>query len=159
MPDLKRHVHDVVKRWKTWLLRVALGFVGFVALLYMGMELWREIQEVDLNALLAVLVLFAVWTPISILAWSYWRVILVAVVGMVIGAVAGVVPYLVIAIIMVLLELSPEGQATNRELSQLLNNDLFWELFFVAGAASGGPVAIYAYFERKKIDDEKDKGR
>ena len=85
--------------------------------------------------------------------------VLVAVLGMVIGAVAGFVPYLVIVIIMILLEQSPEGQATNSQLSQLLNNDVFGQLFFVAGAASGGPIAIYAYQEKKRRAAENDDGR
>ena len=97
--------------------------------------------------------------PIFYLAQSYWRVILVAVVGMVIGAVAGVFPYFVVVIIMILLELSPEGQATSRELSQLFNNDVFSQLFFVAGSASGGPIAVYVYIEEKKSDAEKDEDR
>ena len=157
MPDLKRRAHDVVKRWKEWLPRVALGFFGVAALLYSGPAAWQAVQEIELNVVFAVLVLCAVGSPISILAWSYRIVVLVAVVGMVIGAVAGVFPYLVIAIILVLLELSPEGQATNRDLSELLNNDVFGQLFFVAGAASGGPIAVYVYIEeRKKIDAEND---
>ena len=86
-------------------------------------------------------------------------VIFVAVVGMVIGAVAGFVPYFVIVIILLLLEQSPVGQATSRELAQLFNNDVFSQLFYVAGAASGGPIAVLVYFERKKSDAEKDKDR
>lgn len=157
MPDLKRLVHGLVKRWKDWLPRVALGFVGFAALFYIGTVIWRTIQEVDLNTLPALLVICVVYILMLGCAWSYWRVVFAAVVGMVIGAVAGFFPYLVIAIIMMLLELSPEGQVTSRELSQLFNNDVFLELFFVAGAASGGPIAVYAYHERKKEDAEKDK--
>ena len=154
MPDLKRRVHDVVKRWKNWLPRVALGFVGVAAFLYVGTVVWQAVQEVDLNFLIAFLVFCVVCLTIFEFARPYWRVILVAVVGMVIGAVAGVFPYLVVVIILILLELSPEGQATSRELSELVNNDEFSRLFFVAGAASGGPIAVYAYHERMKSDDE-----
>ena len=160
MLDLKRRLQDVIKRWKNWLPRVALSFVGFVALLYTGPELWRSVQEVDLKALPALVVLVFVGTLIFSVAWSYRMVVFVAVVGMVIGAVAGFVPYFVIGIILILLELSPEGQATGRQLSQLFNNDVFWELFFVAGAASGGPIAVLVYFkEEKKSDAEEDEGR
>ncbi len=49
-----------------------------------------------------------------------------------------------------LLGLSPEGQASYEELNKLFNNEVFNQLFFVAGAASGGPVAVYVYFERQK---------
>ena len=159
MPDLKRRFQDVIKRWKNWFPRAALSFFGFVALLYTGPELWRSVQEVDLKALPALFVFAFVGTLIFSFAWSYRRVVFVAVVGMVIGAVAGIFPYLVVVIIMVLLELSPEGQATGRQLSQLLNNDVFWELFFVAGAASGGPIAVYVYIEEKKIAAEEDEGQ
>ena len=157
MPDLKRLVQGVVKRWKNWLPLVTLGFGIILALFYVGTELWRTSQDGNLNTLLAVLIFCAVWFPIFGFAWSYRMVVLVAVVGMVIGAVAGFVPYLVLVIIMILLEQSPEGQLTSRELSQLFNNDVFRQLFFVAGAASGGPIAVYAYHERKKRDAENDK--
>ena len=153
MTDFRRLVHDVVKRRKKWLPSVALcfaGFVGFVALFNIRMELWREIQEVDLNAIPAVFVFFAVWGLIFSFAWSYRKVILVAVVGMVIGAIAGVFPYLAIAIFLILLQLSPEGQATSRELSELFNNDIFSQLFYVAGAASGGPIAVYVYHREQE---------
>ena len=159
VPDLKRLVQGTVKRWKTWLPLVTFGFGIIVLLSYVGTELWRTFQGGRLNILLAVLVLGALWIPIISFAWSYRTVVLVAVVGMVIGAVAGIVPYLAIVIIMILLELSPEGQVTSRELSQLFNNNVFSQLFFVAGAASGGPIAVYAYHERKKRDAENDNGR
>ena len=156
MPDLKRRVHDVVKRWKDWLTRVVIGG-GVVAFLYMGTELWRRLQEVDLNTLPATLVFLATVFSIAAFAQPYWRVILVAVVGMVIGAAAGFLPYLVIVIFLILLELSAEGQATSKQLSELFNNDVFWQLFFVAGAASGGPIAVYVYIEdRKKEEGEND---
>ena len=166
MHDLKRRFHDVIKRWKNWLPSVAIGFVSFVALLYRGPELWRSFQEVDLKAIPALFVFIFVGTLIFSFAWSYRIEIFVAVVGMVIGAVAGVFPYLVILIILLLLELSTEGQATNRELAQLFDNDLFSQLFYVAGAASGGPIAVYVYIEEKKkkekmkkIAAEKDEDR
>lgn len=149
MPDLKRRVHDVVKRWKDWLPRVAIGG-SVTALLYLGTVFWRRIQEVDLNTLPATLVFLATVFSIAAFALPYWRVILVAVVGMVIGAVAGVIPYLVVVIIMILLELSPEGQATSRQLSQLVNNAVFSQLFFVAGAASGGPIAVIVYHREQE---------
>ena len=125
MPDLKRRFQDVIKRWKNCLPPVALVFGIIAAFFYVGTELWRTFQDGNLNTLSAILVLIAVCLPIFYLAQSYWRVVLVAIAGMVIGAVAGVFPYLVVVIIMILLELSPEGQATSRELSQLLNNDVF----------------------------------
>lgn len=160
MPDLKRRFQDVIKRWKNWLPRVALGFGAVVALLYIGTVIWQTFQDSDLNFLIAFLVFCAVFLFIARFAWSYRRVVLVAVVGMVIGAVAGFVPYFVIGIILILLELSPEGQTTGRQLSQLLNNDVFSQLFFVAGAASGGPIAVYVYIEeKKKVDAEKDENR
>lgn len=159
MPDLKRLVHGVVKRWKTWLPLVSFGFGIIVLLFYVGTELWQTFQDGNLNTLPAILVLCAVGIPIFSWAWSYRMVVLVAVVGMVTGAVAGVFPYLVIVIILILLDLSPEGQATSRELSQLVNNDEFSRLFYIAGAASGGPIAVYAYHERKKEDAENDRGR
>ena len=155
MPDLKRRFQDVMKRLKNWLPPVALVFGIIAAFFYVGTELWRSFQDGNLNTLPAILVLIAVCLPIFYLAQSYWRVVLVAIAGMVIGTVAGVFPYLVIVIIMILLELSPEGQTTSRELSQLLSNDLFGQLFFVAGAASGGPIAVYVYIEEKKSDAEK----
>ncbi len=160
MPDLKRCFQDVIKRWKNWSLFVALGFVGFVALLYIGTVLWQAVQDVNLNILIAFLFLCAVCWSIASIAWAYRMVVLVAVVGMVIGAVAGIFPYFVVVIILILLELSPEAQATSRQLSQLFNNDVFWELFFVAGAASGGPIAVLVYFkEEEKIDAEEDEDR
>ena len=159
MRDLKRRFHDVIKKWKNWSLFVALGFVGFVALLQIGTVLWQAVQDVNLNILIAFLFLCAVCWSIAGIAWAYRRVVLVAVVGMVVGAVAGLVPYLVVVIIIVLFELSPEGQATSRQLSQLFNNDVFWELFFVAGAASGGPIAVLVYFKEEKIDAEEDEDR
>ena len=158
MPDLTRLVQVVVKRCKDWLPGVALVAFGF-AIVYLVMELWRALQDTNLSTLIALLVLLAVGIPIGSFAWSYLKVILVAVSGMVIGAVAGVVPYIVIAIIMLLLEQSPEGQVTGRELSRLFNNDVFSQLFFVAGAASGGPIAVYAYHERKRRDAENNDGR
>ena len=154
MPDLKRLVHDVVKRRKKWLPRVALGFGVVAVLLFFGTASWQTAQDGTLNIIIAFSVFCIVCMTIFEFARSYWRVILVAVLGMVIGAVAGVFPYLAIAIIMMLLELSPESQATGKELSQLFNNDVFSQLFFVAGPASGGPIAVYAYHERKKEDAE-----
>ena len=159
MPDLKRRFQDVIKRWKNWLPPVALVFGIIAAFFYVGTELWRTFQDGNLNTLPAILVLIVVCLPIFYLAQSYWRVVLVAIAGMVIGAVAGVFPYLVIVIIMVLLELSPEGQVTSRQLSELFNNDVFSQLFFIAGAASGGPIAVYVYIEEKKSDAEKDEDR
>ncbi len=152
-------VEAVIKEWKNWLLRASIGFVIVAALLYMAMELWWTLQDVNPSTLIAFLVVCAVVAPIVGFAWSYWRVVLVAVLGMVIGAVAGFVPYFVMVIIMMLLEQSAEGQVTSRQLSQLFNNDAFNQLFFVAGAASGGPIAVYAYHERKKREAEKDVGR
>ena len=162
MPDLKSRVQAVVKGWRDWSPRVALIVFGFgiiLALFYAAMELWWAVQDANPSTLTAFLVLCAVWVPIVIFAWSYRMVVLVAVLGMVTGAVVGVVPYVVIAIIMILLEQSPDGQATSRELSQLFNSDVFSQLFFVAGAASGGPIAVYAYHERKRGDSEYDDGR
>ncbi len=159
MPDLKRRFQDVIKRWKNWLPPVAVVFGIIAAFFYVGTELWRTFQDGNLTTLFAIIVFLVTFFYIIKFALQYWRVVLVAVVGMVIGAVAGSAPYFVIVIIMILLELSLEGQATSRQLSQLLNNEMFWELFFVAGAASGGPIAVYAYFERKKSDAEKDENR
>ena len=148
MPDLKRRFHDVIKRWKNWLLFVALGFV---ALLYMGPVLWQAVQDGNLTALFAISVFLVTVISIIKFALQYLRVVFVAVVGMVIGAVAGFVPYFVIVIILLLLEQSPVGQATSRQLSQLFDNDLFGQLFYVAGAASGGPIAVLVYFKEKKM--------
>ena len=159
MPDLKRRLFDVGKRWKNWLPLVAVGVGLVVVVFYVGTAIWQTVQDGKLNTLLAVLIFFAVYIPIVIVAWSYRREVLVAVVGMVVGAVAGFFPYLVIAIILMLLKLSPEGQASSRELSQLFSNEVFSQLFFVAGAASGGPIAVYAYNERKKREAENGKDR
>ena len=159
MPDLKRRLFDVGKRWKNWLARVAVGFVIVVAVFYQGTDIWQTVQDGKLNTLLAVLIFIVVYILIVSVAWSYRMEVLVAVVGMVVGAVAGFFPYLVIAIILTLLELSPEGQASSRELSQLFSNEEFSQLFFVAGAASGGPIAVYAYNERKKREAENGKDR
>lgn len=151
MPDLMRRVTDIGKRWKSWLPRVAVGF-GFVAVVsYLGTEIWQTVQDDNLNTLLAILILLAVFVPTVNFAWSYRMEFLVAIVGMVLGAVAGFFPYLVIDII---LELSSEDQASSEQLRLLLNNEVFSQLFFVAGAASGGPIAVYAYSERKKRDRE-----
>lgn len=158
MPDLKRLVHEVVKRRKKWLPRVALGLGVVTVLLFFGTAVWQTAQDGTLNIIIAFSVFCIVCMSIFEFARSYWRVILVAVLGMVIGAVAGVFPYLVIVMILIPLELSTEGQATSRELSQLFNNDIFSQLFYVAGAASGGPIAVYVYIEKKKSDAEKGKG-
>ena len=160
MLDLKRRVTNLGRKWKSWVPPVAVSLGIVAAVFYVGAEIWQTVQEGNLNTLLAILIFLAVTTFIVNVAWSYRMETLVAVVGMVIGAVVGVFPYMVLAIILILLELSPEGQATNRELSQVFsNNEVFSQLFFVAGAASGGPIAIYVYTERKKRESRNDRGR
>ena len=159
MLDLKRLVTNLGRKWKSWVPRVAVS-LGIVAVVYyVGAEIWQTVQEGNLSTLLAILIFIAVTTFIVNVAWPYRMETLVAVVGMVIGAVVGVFPYMVLAIILMLLELSPEGQATSREWSQLFSNVVFSQLFFVAGAASGGPIAIYVYTERKKRESRNDRGR
>ena len=80
-----------------------------------------------------------------------WKELFVAILGMFVGAIAGIVPYVVVGILLLLLSSSSEGQASYEELNQLFNNAAFRQLFFVAGAASGGsPVAVYVYFEKRK---------
>ena len=160
MPDFRGRIADVSKRWKNWLAPGAVGFGIVVAVFYVGTKIWQTVQEGNLSTLVAVLIFFAVYIPIVIIAWSYRKEILVAIVGMVVGAVAGFLPYLVMAIILLLLEQSPDSQASSRELStQIFSNEVFSQLFFVAGAASGGPIAVYVYIERKKREARNGKGR
>ena len=133
MLNLKRLVTNLSRKWKSWLPPVVVGLVIVPVVLYTGAGIWQTAQEGTLNTLVAFLIFFAVCTFIVIVASPYRMEILVAVVGMVVGAVAGAVPYMVLAIILILLGLSTEGQATSRELSPLLNNEVFSQLFFVAG--------------------------
>ena len=136
----------IYKRSKRWLDPV----LGIVAVFYTGWFVWQEVQGFTPSYLAAVSYFLVVFFFIVSVAWSYWREILVAVVGMVVGAIAGFVPYFVIAIFLFLLGLSPEGQSSYEELNKLFNNEVFNQLFFVAGAASGGPIAILVYFKRQK---------
>ena len=139
------------KMWKVWLAAIAIGFV-IAAALYVGSFIGQTVQDGDvtLSRVPAALVLVAVLAVLSYVFSSYWREIFVAVVGMVVGAVVGIFPYLILAIFLLLLGLSPEDKAGTEELRQLFNSQLFNELFFVAGAASGGPIAILVYFKRQK---------
>ena len=140
---------DWMRRHRVVLSEIGL-FIGLV--LYVVWFAWQGSQsgDVTLARLLAlgipVVVLLGMMAAVS----SYRKEVFVAVVGMVVGAAAGAIPYLVVGVFLFLLGLSPEDQATSEEFRQLFNNRVFSELFFVAGAASGGPVAVYVYFEKRK---------
>ena len=125
MLDLKRRVTNVGRKWKSWLLPVAAGLGVVPLVIYVGAEVWQTVQEDNLSTLLAVLIFLGVSIFMVSVASPYRMEILVAVVGMVIGAVVGIVPYMVLAIILILLDLSPEGQATSREMSQLFSAEVF----------------------------------
>ena len=124
--------------------------VGFVAVLYTGWLVWQEVQGFTPSYLATVAYFFVVFLFIVSAVSSYWKELFVAILGMFVGAIAGIVPYVVVGILLLLLSLSSEGQASYEELNQLFNNAAFRQLFFVAGAASGGPVAVYVYFEKRK---------
>ena len=136
----------IYKRSKHWLDPV----VGIFAALYTGWLVWQEVQGFTPSYLVAALYFFVVFLFIVSVAWSYRSTILVAVVGMVVGAIAGFVPYFVIGIFLFLLGLSPEGQASSETFGQLLSGELIRQLFFVAGAASGGPIAVNVYNDRRR---------
>ena len=146
MHYLTRRISAMDRRWKVGLVSIAV----VLGILYVGWVFWQAVQNVTLNGL-AVACMFVV-VPLLIMAAasSYWKEIFVAVVGMVVGAIAGGLPYLVVGIFLILLGLSPEDQASNEAFRQLFNNEVFNQLFFVAGAASGGPIAVYVYIERRK---------
>ena len=136
----------IYKRWKRWLDIV----VGIVAVPFTGWVVWQEVQGFTPSYLVAALYFFVVFFFIVSVVSPYWREFFVAILGMFVGAIAGIVPYVVVGILLLLLSLSSEGQASYEELNQLFNNAAFSKLFFVAGAASGGPVAVYVYFEKRK---------
>ena len=146
MADVWGGAAAIYKRWKRWLVPV----VGIVVVFYTGWFVWQEVQGFTPSYLVAVLYFFVVFLFIVSVVSPYWREMLVAVVGMVVGTIAGFLPYYVLGIFLLLLGLSPEGQASYEELNKLFNNEVFNQLFFVAGAASGGPVAVYVYFEKRK---------
>ena len=123
---------------------------AFVAVLYTGWLVWQEVQGFTPSYLAAVAYFFVVFLFIVSAVSSYWKELFVAILGMFVGAIAGIVPYVVVGILLLLLSSSSEGQASYEELNQLFNNAAFRQLFFVAGAASGGPVAVYVYFEKRK---------
>ena len=149
MRDLKLQVIAMSKRW--WRASLAASVVGLI-LLYVGWTIWQRFQsdEITLPTLLAVGILISVACLIVAAAGSYWREIFVATVGMVVGAIAGGIPYVIIGLFLILLGLSPENQASSEAFEQLSSGGVFNQLFFVAGAASGGPIAIYIYTERRK---------
>ena len=136
----------IYKRRKRW-LDIA---VGIVAAFYTGWLVWQEVQGFTPSYLAAVSYFFVVFLFIVSAVSSYWKELFVAILGMFVGAIAGIVPYVVVGILLLLLSSSSEGQASYEELNQLFNNAAFRQLFFVAGAASGGPVAVYVYFEKRK---------
>ena len=158
MRDLKLQFIAMSKRW--W--QASLGaFVVGLLLLYLGWTTWERFQsdEFTLPTLLAVGILISVPCLIMAAARSYWKEIFVATVGMVVGAIAGGIPYVVIGLFLILLGLSPENQPSSEAFEQLFSGGVFNQLFFVAGAASGGPIAIYVYIERRKEKKaEKKKG-
>lgn len=136
----------IYKRWKRWLDPV----VGIFAVFYTGWFVWQEVQGFTPSYLAAVVYFFVVFFFIMSVVSPYLKELFVAVLGMFVGAIAGIVPYIVVGILLLLLSLSSEGQASYEALNQLFNNAAFRQLFFVAGAASGGPVAVYVYFEKRK---------
>ena len=149
MRDLKRSFVAIYGRWwQGFLLASTIGLV----LLSVGWTIWQRFQsdEINLPTLLAVGMLVSVPCLIMKAARSYWKDIFVATVGMVVGAIAGGIPYVVIGIFLILLGLSPENQTSSEAFEQLFSGDVFNQLFFVAGAASGGPIAVYVYTERRK---------
>ena len=158
MRDLKLQFIAMSKRW--WQASLIASGVGLL-LLYAGWTAWQSFQrdEITLPTLLAVGILISVLCLIGKAARSYWKEIFVAIVGMVVGAIAGAIPYVVIGLFLILLEFSPENQASSSAFEQLFSGGVFSQLFFVAGAASGGPIAIYVYIERRKEKKaEKKKG-
>ena len=141
-----RRVAAIYKRWKRWLDIV----VGIVAVPFTGWVVWQEVQGFTPSYLVTALYFFVVFFFIVSAVSSYLKELFIAILGMFVGAIAGIVPYFVVGIFLLLLELSSEGQASYEALNQLFNNAAFRQLFFVAGAASGGPVAVYVYFEKRK---------
>ena len=129
----------IYKRRKCWFDSA----VGIVAAFYTGWLVWQEVQGFTPSYLAAVSYFFVVFLFIVSAVSSYWKELFVAILGMFVGAIAGIVPYVVVGILLLLLSSSSEGQASYEELNQLFNNAAFRQLFFVAGAASGGPVAVY----------------
>ena len=158
MRDLKRQFVAMYKRW--WQAFLTASVIGLV-LFFFGWTIWQRFQsgEITLPTLLAVGMLVSVFCFIMTAARSYWEEIFVATAGMVVGTIAGGIPYVVIGIFLILLGLSPENQASSEAFEQLFSGGGFKELFFVAGAASGGPIAVYVYIEkRKEKKAEKKKG-
>ena len=161
MRDLKLQFIAMSKRW--WQASLIASGVGLL-LLYAGWTAWQSFQRDEITlrtlpTLLAVGILISVLCLIGKAARSYWKEIFVAIVGMVVGAIAGAIPYVVIGLFLILLEFSPENQASSSAFEQLFSGGVFSQLFFVAGAASGGPIAIYVYIERRKEKKaEKKKG-
>ena len=134
------------RRWK-----VGLGsIIGALGILCVGWVVWSAVQDVILSSFAVACMLVVVFSLIATAVSSYRKEIFVAVVGMVVGTIAGSIPYLVVGIFLFLLGLSPEDQASNEAFTQLFNNEAFTKMFFVAGAASGGPIAVYVYIERRK---------
>ena len=161
MRDLKLRFIAMSKRWgQTSLIASGIGLL----LLYLGWITWQHVQRDELTlltllTLLAVGILMFVLGLIGKVAWSYWKEIFVAIVGMVVGAIAGTIPYVVIDLFLILLEFGSGNQASSSAFEQLFSDGVFSQLFFVAGAASGGPIAIYVYIERRKEQKaEKEKG-
>ena len=146
MADVWGGAAAIYKRWKRWLVPV----VGIVVVFYTGWFVWQEVQGFTPSYLASVSYFFVVFFFIVSVVSSYLKELFVAVLGMFVGAIAGIVPYIVVGILLLLLSLSSEGQASYEELNKLFNNQVFNQLFFVAGAASGGPIAVYVYFEKRK---------
>lgn len=136
----------IYKRWKRWLDSI----VGIVAVFFTGWLAWDGVQGFTPSYLAALFYFLVVFLLIVLVVSPYWKEFFVAIFGMFVGAIAGIVPYYAIGILLLLLGLSPEGQASYEALSMLFNNEVFMQLFFVAGAASGGPIAVYVYIERRK---------
>ena len=105
------------RRWKVGLVSI----IVVLDILGAGWVFWQAVQDVILSRLVAACMFVVVSLQIVVVVSSYRKEIFVAVVGMVVGTIAGSIPYLVVGIFLFLLGLSPEDQASNEAFTQLFN--------------------------------------
>ena len=81
----ERRVSAMDRRWKVGLgsIIVALG------ILYVGWVVWSAVQDVILSSIAVACMLVVGFSLIATVVSSYWKEIFVAVVGMVVGTIAG----------------------------------------------------------------------